>query len=147
MVQRFGNTCGCCHTVDVNQKSCECYHLGCTKPVVNNGINQLPTSTGAFTGFLVAINSIGKAPFRCFPITSICPAGGYRRRQNLHRWLATRTDGSNQINDPTKKVTPKTIGKRKTLIYRGEKYSSETHENSGNLQGGVNIFYSIYNLL
>ncbi|CAK9026886.1 unnamed protein product [Durusdinium trenchii] len=35
----------------------------------------------------------------CFPITSICPAGGYRRRQNLHRWLATRIHAGDRVPD------------------------------------------------
>lgn len=31
------------------------------------------------------------------PITSICPAGGYRRRQNLHRWLASRVHAGDRV--------------------------------------------------
>lgn len=33
----------------------------------------------------------------CCPITSICPAGGYRRRQNLHRWLSTRVHAGDRV--------------------------------------------------
>ncbi|CAE7772879.1 oxyS [Symbiodinium microadriaticum] len=35
----------------------------------------------------------------CFPITSICPAGGYRRRQNLHRWVKTRVHAGDRVPD------------------------------------------------
>ncbi|CAJ1459419.1 unnamed protein product [Effrenium voratum] len=36
--------------------------------------------------------------FTCSPCT-ICPFGGYRRRQNLHRWLATRVHAGDRVPD------------------------------------------------
>ena len=70
------------------------------------------------------------AALRCFPITSICPAGGYRRRQNLHRWVKTRRlEGGSRLKNHTERVMPPTPSGQDHCCYRSVGASGSLRQN------------------
>lgn len=66
--------------------------IGSIASMVGNAAGQVISQQAwAYSPSLLSQEHWERPPPTCIPITTLCPFGGYRRRQNFFRWAARRT--------------------------------------------------------